>query len=341
MATISHKTIHTNGINMHIAEAGEGPLVVMCHGWPESWYSWRHQLMALADAGFHAVAPDQRGYGQTDKPEAIDQYTQLHLTGDIIGLMDALGEETAVIAGHDWGGPVAWNTALFRPDRIRAVVGLSVPYLPRASTAQPAGGGAATMDWGGATRPTDSMRAAFGDRFFYQLYFQTPGVAEHEFQRDVRRTMRLTLFNAGGEGVMKAAARAFAGEALPNTAFFLDSMTEPEALPPWLTDADLDFYTGEFEKAGFRGGVNWYRNIDRNWELSAVYAGSKIVQPALFITGDLDVVYLSMARAAVDNLEASVPNLRKKVILPGCGHWTQQERANEVNEEMIAFIKGL
>ncbi len=183
--TITHRTVQTNGINMHIAEAGEGPLVVMCHGWPESWYSWRHQIVALAEAGFHAVAPDQRGYGQTDRPEAIDQYTQFHMIGDIIGVMDALGEETAVIAGHDWGAPIAWNTALLRPDRIRAVIGLSVPYMPRASTAKPPAGDA--MGWGGPVRPTDAMRSAFGDFFFYQLYFQTPGVAEHELQKDVKR----------------------------------------------------------------------------------------------------------------------------------------------------------
>ncbi|HEX6032266.1 MAG TPA: alpha/beta hydrolase, partial [Tepidiformaceae bacterium] len=299
MAEITHRTIQTNGINMHIAEAGSGPLVVMCHGWPESWYSWRHQLTALADAGYHAVAPDQRGYGQTDKPEAIDQYTQFHLVGDIVGLLDALGEETAVVAGHDWGAPVAWNCALLRPDRFPAVIALSVPYLPRQKSTAPAG---ADMGWGGPVRPTDAMRQGFGDRFFYQLYFQTPGVAEHEFQNNVRRTMKLILYGAGGEGVAARAAQA-TGELPPNTAFMLEGMIDPPALPAWLTDADIDFYANEFKQAGFRGGLNWYRNIDRNWELMGAFAGSLIQQPALFITGDLDVVHLSMARAAVDNLE--------------------------------------
>ena len=329
---ITHRTIQTNGINMHIAEAGEGPLVIMCHGWPESWYSWRHQLQALGDAGFHAVAPDQRGYGQTDRPEAIDQYTQFHMIGDIIGLMDALGEETAVIAGHDWGAPIAWNTALLRPDRIRAVIGLSVPYMPRASTAKPAAGDA--MGWGGPVRPTDGMKAAFGDFFFYQLYFQTPGVAEHELQKDVKRSLRLTLVGASGDAPVRAPSP------LPNSAGFLDQMEEPKALPAWLSEADLDYFTKEFQHAGFRGGLNWYRNIDRNWELTAGYAGAKITQPALFIAGDRDVV-VQMAGAAITDLEKGVPNLRKKVMLPGCGHWTQQERATEVNEEMIAFLRGL
>ncbi len=181
MAEIKHRTIQTNGINMHIAEAGSGPLVVMCHGFPESWYSWRHQISALADAGFHAVAPDQRGYGQTDRPEAIDQYTQLHMVGDIIGLLDALGEETAIIAGHDWGAPVAWNSAMLRPDRFKGVIGLSVPHSGR-----------------GPMPPTQMFKAVFGDNFFYILYFQEPGKAEKELEADVARTMRMLLFSASG-----------------------------------------------------------------------------------------------------------------------------------------------
>ena len=340
MPEIQHRTIQTNGINMHIAEAGEGPLVVMCHGWPESWYSWRHQLLALAEAGYHAVAPDQRGYGSTDAPEAIDQYTQFHLVGDIVGLLDALGEETAVVAGHDWGAPVAWNCALLRPDRFTGVVALSVPYMPRQGTSVKAGDGG--MGWGGPIRPTDAMRQGFGDRFFYQLYFQTPGVAEHELQNDPRRSLKLLLYGAGGEGVVaRLASGTMTNELPPNTSFMLEGMSEPAELPAWLTDADIDFYAGEFRKAGFRGGLNWYRNIDRNWELMGAYAGAKITQPALFMTGDLDVVYLSMAKPAIDNLEAAVPSLRSKVILPGAGHWTQQERPKEVNEAMIGFLQGL
>ena len=183
MTEITHRFVETNGIRMHIAEAGEGPLVVMCHGFPESWYSWRHQITALAEAGFHAVAPDQRGYGQTDAPEAIDAYTQLHLIGDIVGLLDALGEEQAVIAGHDWGAPVAWNTAILRPDRIRGVAGLSVP--PNA--------------WSGKIPPTEGMKQRFGDTFFYQLYFQEPGKAEAELEADVRTTMRMLLYTASGD----------------------------------------------------------------------------------------------------------------------------------------------
>ena len=177
---IHHRFVTTNGIKMHIAEAGQGPLVIMCHGFPKSWFSWRHQLVALAEAGFHAVAPDMRGYGQTDKPEPIEQYSLFHLVGDMVGLLDALEAPLAVIVGHDWGAPVAWHSALFRPDRFRAVIGLSVPYRPR-----------------GLARPTTVMPQR-EDAIFYQLYFQKPGVAEADFERDTRETMRRILFWGSG-----------------------------------------------------------------------------------------------------------------------------------------------
>src|SRR5881296_1667106 len=179
--SVAHHTINTNGIRLHFVEQGEGPLVVLCHGFPESWYSWRHQLAALADAGFHAVAPDMRGYGQTDAPAEIDRYTMLHLVGDMVGLLDALREKMAVIVGHDWGAPVAWHAALLRPDRFRAVVGLSVPYRPR-----------------GSARPTTVMPRN-AEALFYQLYFQTPGVAEAELERDVRDTMRTVAWAGSGD----------------------------------------------------------------------------------------------------------------------------------------------
>lgn len=320
MTEIGHRFIDTNGIRMHIAEAGEGPLVVLCHGFPESWYSWRHQLLALAEGGYHAVAPDQRGYGQTDRPQAIEAYTQLHLVGDIIGLLDALGEETAVVAGHDWGAPVAWNSALLRPDRVRAVIALSVPFSARAP--QP---------------PTQMMKAAYGENFFYILYFQAPGVAEHELQRDVRRTQRMFLYSASGDAPLRRP------EPRPMRAGFLEQMTDPEALPAWLTEADLDFYTGEFERTGFRGGLNWYRNLDRSWELMGPWAGAKVQQPALYVAGDRDgVVAMSGGKDAImAGLQKNVPNLRDATILPGVGHWTQQERPQEVNAAMLAFLGGL
>ena len=321
MTEISHRFVETNGIRMHIAEAGEGPLVVMCHGFPESWYSWRHQLVALAEAGFHAVAPDQRGYGQTDAPEDIGAYTQLHLVGDIVGLVDALEEEQAVVVGHDWGAPVAWNTAILRPDRIRGVAGLSVP--PNA--------------WSGKIPPTEGMKQRFGDRFFYQLYFQEPGKAEGELEADVRRTMRMLLYTASGDCPPNPAAAE-----LPKTAGFLDAMQDPgDDLPAWLSEADLDVFTGEFERAGFRGGLNWYRNIDRNWELMAAFNGKRVTPPALFVSGDRDLVVSLMGPNWREQMQLAAPNLRDAVMIPGVGHWTQQEASGAVNEALIAFLRGL
>jgi pimeloyl-ACP methyl ester carboxylesterase len=322
---VSHRAVETNGIRMHLAEAGSGPLVVLCHGFPESWYSWRHQLPALAEAGFHAVAPDMRGYGQTDRPEAIDQYTLFHLVGDIVGLIDTLGAEQAVIAGHDWGAPVAWHAALLRPDRVRGVIGLSVPYRPR-----------------GQVRPTTVMPQT-DDAVFYQLYFQTPGVAEAEFEHDVRRFIRASLYSISGdmphrEGTAALMVPRQGGLRARWTAEFVN----PETLAPWLTEPDIDFYAGEFARTGFRGGLNWYRNIDRNWELLAPFVGAQVSVPALYMAGDRDpVVRFPGMDRLIPNLAHFVPRLRRTIMLPGCGHWTQQERAGEVNAAMIDFLRHL
>ncbi len=332
-----HRTVETNGIRMHVAEAGEGPLVVLCHGFPESWYSWRHQLAALAEAGFHAVAPDMRGYGGTDRPEAIDQYSLLHLVGDIVGLLDALGAPMAVVAGHDWGAPVAWHAALMRPDRFRGVIGLSVPQKPRA-----------------AARPTTIMPQT-PDAQFYQLYFQEPGVAEAELDRDPRTTIRQVLLSASGDAGRGGGARAGEGSdgaapggerravgMVPRRGAFLDFKGVPSALPAWLKEADIDFYAAEFARTGFRGGLNWYRNIDRNWELLAAYEGAKITVPALYVAGDRDMVVRTPGTdKIIASLRDSVPRLQKSLMLPGCGHWTQQERPHEVNVAILEFLKTL
>lgn len=322
---ITHRTIETNGIRMHIAEAGQGPLVVLCHGWPESWYSWRHQLVALAEAGFHAVAPDQRGYGQTDRPEAIDQYTLLHLVGDLVGLLDALGQPDAVVAGHDWGAPVAWHAALLRPDRFKAVIGLSVPYRPR-----------------GATRPTSAMPQS-AQAQFYQLYFQKPGEAEAEFERDPRRSIRQLLYWGSGDPPRRAPGeRAGPAGMVPRGGGFLNPVEAPTPLPAWLGELDIDEFANQFRQTGFRGGLNWYRNVDRNWELLAPWAGAQITVPALYVAGDRDLV---VAFQGMDQLlpalRRHIPKLREIIMLPGCGHWTQQERPAEVNSAMITFLKSL
>ena len=326
MSELTHRNVAANGINLHIAEQGSGPLVLLCHGFPESWYSWRHQLPALAAAGFHAVACDMRGYGQTDRPEAIDQYTLLHLVGDVVGLLDALGEEHAVIAGHDWGAPVAWYAALMRPDRFRGVIGLSVPFTPR-----------------GPVRPTTVMPQT-DDAVFYQLYFQAPGVAEAEFESDIRRTIRGILCMNSGDNPYQAPREevGMVPRAGGLAARWQSVLVNPATLPAWLSEADVDFFAAEFARAGFRGGLNYYRNIDRNWELLAPFAGAKVAVPALYIAGDRDLV---MAFRGMDQLIANlrhfVPQLQRTIMLPGCGHWTQQERPAEVNAAMIEFLRSL
>ncbi|HEY0748620.1 MAG TPA: alpha/beta hydrolase [Steroidobacteraceae bacterium] len=323
----TQRTIEANGIRMHIAEQGSGPLVLLCHGFPESWYSWRHQLKALAEAGFHAVAPDMRGYGNTDRPAEIERYTLFHLVGDMVGILDSLSERTAVIVGHDWGAPVAWHAALMRPDRFRAVVGLSVPYRPRGSVA-----------------PTTVMPQN-ADAFFYQLYFQAPGGAEAELEADTRTSLRKILFSGSGEVPRRVPGNAGAGSGVgmvPRDGGFLTRMRDPDVLPGWLTPADIDFYVQQFEHSGFRGGLNWYRNIDRNWELMAPYAGASVSVPALYMAGDLDlVVSFPRMKEVIADLARYIPQLRGTIMLPGCGHWTQQERAQEVNKAIIDFLRAL
>src|ERR1700733_4691352 len=321
---IAHRTVEANGIPIHLAEAGSGPLVLLCHGFPESWYSWRHQLNALAGAGYRAIAPDMRGYGRTGQPHEIDQYTLFHLVGDMVGVLDALGAPEAVIVGHDWGAPVAWHCALLRPDRFRAVAALSVPFRPR-----------------GSTRPTSVMPQT-DSSLFYQLYFQAPGVAEAEFERDPRDTLRRLLYSGSGDAQRESDNTLGDGAPgmVPRTGGFLTRTIDPPALPAWLTEADIDVFAAEFVQAGFRGGLNWYRNIDRNWELLAPFVGAKVTVPALYMAGDRDlVVRFPGADQLIANLKRFVPNLTKTITLPGCGHWTQQERASEVNAALIAFLR--
>jgi pimeloyl-ACP methyl ester carboxylesterase len=310
--TITHRQIQAGSLSMHIAEAGEGPLVLLLHGFPESWYSWRHQLTALAAAGYHAVAPDQRGYGETDAPADAGEYTMLHLTGDVIALMDALGEEQAVVAGHDWGAPVAWHTALFRPDRVRGVVGLSVPYRPR-----------------GSAPPIATLRQHLGDGF-YMVYFQQPGVADAELSRDPATTFRRVLCSLAGEGTPMTL--------IPRGGGFLDAAVEPDDLPGWLTQQDIDTYVAQYAGNGFTGPLNWYRNLDRNWELTGAWQHAPIGVPSLFVAGEKDPV---LGFISPDGIASALPGLTRSVILPGCGHWTQQERPAEVTAAMIAFLRGL
>ncbi len=318
---VEHRSVDVNGIRLHIAEEGEGPLVVLLHGFPECWYSWRHQFAPLAAAGYRVVAPDQRGYGRSDRPQPIDAYTILHLVGDVIGLIHALGEERAVVIGHDWGAPVAWHTALLRPDVVSAVVGLSVPPQPR-----------------GSVPPLRAMRERFDGQFYWN-YFETPGVADAELAADPRTTFRRTLYGACGDNPHNNPP----GQPLIQPGGgFMDRVKAPEKLPSWITEEDIDVFTAEYAEAGFTGGLNWYRNLDRNWELTAAWQGAALQPPALYITGDRDLVYrFPGMEDLLPALPTLHPTLREPIILEGCGHWTQQERPQEVNAALLEFLDSL
>jgi pimeloyl-ACP methyl ester carboxylesterase len=315
---MSERVIRTNGIDMRVVEEGSGPLVVLCHGFPELSHSWRHQLPALAAAGYRAVAPDMRGYGGTGRPAEIEAYDILHLTGDVLGLLDALGEERAVLVGHDWGAPVVWNLSLRAPGRVRGVAALSVPYSPRSERP-----------------PTQVWRHVFADTWFYILYFQEPGVADAELGRDPATTLRRLLCAIDGEASAErlgplAGARDGRG--------LVERLPDPDRLPDWLPRADLDHYVSVFTRTGFTGGLNWYRNFDRNWELTPELAGARVEVPALFIAGEADPVLAMVPPASMDG---TVTDLRDVVLIPGAGHWVQQERPAEVNAALLAFLAGL
>ena len=317
---VTHRMIETNGIRLHVAEQGEGPLVILCHGFPECWYSWRYQLGALAKAGFHAVAPDLRGYGRSDRPEELEKYTILHDIGDIMGLLDALGADQAVLAGHDIGAPIAWQAALLRPDRVRAVIALSVPFRPRAF---------------GDRGPPTTLMPRTETALFYQLFLQTPE-AEAALGRDIRRAFRSQFYALSGDRPPSAGG-GFAGGMVPRNGF---GMTDPPTLPGWITEADVDVYVAEFARSGFHGPLAWWRNIDRSWELLSPLAGAKVTVPALYMAGDRDFAAAIFSQFMTKQ-PAMVPKLRPPIMLPGCGHWTEQERAPEVSAAMIDFLRSL
>ena len=312
-----HRIVSSNNVRLHVVEQGTGPLVIFVHGFPESWYSWRQQLPAVAAAGFRAVAIDVRGYGRSSKPTPVDAYRMMALTGDVIGLVDALGETQATLVGHDWGAPIVWNSALLRPDLFRGVSGISVPYSPR-----------------GAVRPTDAFRAMAGDDEFYIEYFQQPGRAEAEIEKDVRRWLLGFYFSASGDAPattrpMSAVSR---GEELRARFQY------PQSMPQWLSEADLDFYTSEFEHAGLTGGLNRYRNVDRDWADFAPFAARPIVVPAQFIGGDRDGPTM-WGGAAIAAFPRTLPKLFNSTTIPGAGHWIQQEKAAATNALLLEFLR--
>jgi pimeloyl-ACP methyl ester carboxylesterase len=316
----SLRFIEANGITMRIAEMGSGPLVIFVHGWPESWYSWRHQLPAVAAAGYRVVAPDMRGYGKSAKPAAVEDYDIHHVSADVVGIVDALGEKTAVLVGHDWGAIVAWQCMLLHPDRFTALVAMSVPFGGR-----------------GPQSLVDLLKKAHGDNFFYILYFQEPGMAEAEFDADPRAILsRLYLSpDSPREAPVVTDPKRAAGGWIPR-------LGAARGLPGWLSADDLDYYVNEFEEAGFRGGINYYRNFERNWNTTPELAGAQVPQPVLFIAGSRDVVIRgATAEHLTAMMKPAVPNLRGVKMIPNVGHWVQQETPAETNAAIVEFLGGL
>ena len=327
MQEFKTSSLQANGIDISYVEKGAGPLVLFCHGFPESWYSWRHQISALASAGYRAVALDMRGYGNTSSPSNVEAYSITNLVGDAVQAVFALGEKNAVIVGHDWGAPVAWYSALIRPDVFRAVISLSVPYTP--PTVLPDG-----LDL------NEVMRMSAGDKEYYRLYFQEPGVAEADLEADVRKSVLGFLYTISGDIVRDGLhSHGWAGY-FPKGETVTDQLIVPEALPSWLSQDDLQFYIDQFKKTGFRGGLNWYRNIKRITSALAPYVGKDLDQPSLYLYGEHDMIAGNTAEA-IEALPANLKNLKGLHKFSGAGHWLQQERAEEVSEKIIEFLDRL
>lgn len=315
-----HRQAAVNGIDMHIAECGpEGAKpVVFVHGFPELWRSWRKQMPAVAEAGYRTVAPDMRGYGRTTAPENVTDYDITHLTGDLCGLLDDLGVDKAFFVGHDWGAWVMWFMTLLHPERVEALVNLSVAYMPRS-----------------AAPPIQTIEQALGDTFFYQVYFQEVGPADEELAEDVRKTVLRFAWSVSGAGASTAL------KALPKQGTrFLDSLSDPpdgEASMPWLDTEDLEYFVGEFERTGYFGPLSWYRNIDRNWELTPQLADARPQQPVLFVAGANDPVIRMLPP---DGMKETVPNLADIVLVEGAGHWVHMEDPEPVNEAILGFLRS-
>lgn len=314
---ITHRIIDTNGIKMHIAEQGSGPVVLLIHGFPELWYSWRHQIPVLAEAGYHAVAPDMRGYGDTDAPLGAHNYTYFHIVGDLIGLLDALGVDKAFVVGHDWGSVIASHLCLFRPDRVTALVNLSVVHRPRDPT----------------TKPTEKLRTNFGEGY-YMCRFQEPGSVEKEFASyDCATVTKKFLL-----GIRTALFAASPDEGI------LDILETPPTLPSWITEEEIQYFAKQFEKTGFTGGLNYYRALDLNWELTGPWTGATITVPTKYIVGDKDLVYTTPGMKKFvhgGQLKKSAPFLEEVVVIEDGHHFIQQEKPNEVSDHILKFFGRL
>ena len=313
---MQHRLVDVPGGRIHLVEEGSGPLVLLVHGFPEAWYSWRLQLPALAAAGYRAVAIDVRGYGRSSKPAAVAAYRMLDHVADNVAVVRALGEETATVVGHDWGSPIAATSALLRPDVFTAVALLSVAYAPP-----------------GGPRPTDIYARVGGAEEFYISYFQEPGRAEAEIEADVRGWLAGFYAGLSGDTGADAGGLFF----VPPGAKLRDRFPSGAATPAWLSEADLDWYAAEFERTGFTGPLNRYRNVDRDWEDLRAWTGAPIRQPSLFIAGERDASTTWLA-SVIENHATTLPGLVGSHTLEGCGHWIQQERPDEVNRLLIGFL---
>ena len=318
MTDARFRDIRTNGIRMKIAEMGEGPLVVLAHGWPDSWLSWRHQLRALAAAGFHAVAPQMRGYGESDAPAEVEAYDIEHLAGDLAGIVDAVGSTRAHLVGHDWGSMAAAGAAQFHPDAFASVTFMSVPHMPRPPSP-----------------PTSIFAEMFGDDFFYILYHNEPdGIAEAEYDGDPAGLLRRLFASPDAERADPAVTdpKRAAGGWIPR-------LGQPAGLPDWLAPDEFDEMVALVERSGFRGGVNYYRNMDRNWSLTERFDGTRLPMPVQFVGGDQDMVIVGRSvedlRAA---METTCADLRAVHLVAGSGHWVQQEDSDAVNEHLLTFL---
>ncbi|GLT79367.1 hypothetical protein SLA2020_508580 [Shorea laevis] len=317
MEEIQHRTVTVNGINMHVAEKGTGPVILFLHGFPELWYSWRHQITALSSLGYKAVAPDLRGYGDTDAPEDPNSYTSLHVVGDLVALLDSVApdQEKVFVVGHDWGAMMAWNLCLFRPDRVKALVNMSVVFTPRNPK----------------IKPLQTRRAGYGDDY-YVCRFQEPGEIEAEFAQ------------IGTERVLKEILtyRTPGPLYLPKGKGFGHPVDTPISLPAWLSEEDVKYYASKYEKKGFTGPVNYYRNLDLSWELTAPWTGDQIKVPVKFLVGDQDLTYNAPGTKDYihkGGLKKYVPLLEEVVVMEGVAHFIHEEKPEEINKHIYDFFK--
>ncbi|KAI4323902.1 hypothetical protein L6164_023476 [Bauhinia variegata] len=316
MEGIAHRTVEVNGIKMHIAEKGEGPVVLFLHGFPELWYSWRHQILALSSHGYSAVAPDLRGYGDTEAPASMSSYTCFDIVGDLVALIDTLGVDQVFLVAHDWGAIIGWYLCLFRPDRVKAYVCLSVPYLPRNPK----------------VKPVDGMRAMYGEDSSV-CRFQKPGEMEAQMAAVGTPYVLKNILTTRHPGPPIFPKGDYGTGYNPNT---------PETLPSWLSEQDLAYFVTQFEKTGFTAPMNYHRNMDRNWELTAPWTGAQVKVPARFIAGELDMTYTAPGlKQYIDGgqFKKDVPNLEEVIIQKGVAHFNNQEAAEEINNYILDFIK--